>query len=117
MNADRKTLSVCDSKISGYVKLAVGDDFSNRHTRKAAFPQHLETLHKALKPDDLFHIGMKLGTGEARDRIGRFYAYYGEEELMDLLQAAGFRPEFGERGSGKGLDGTDAPWIVVRARA
>ena len=61
MNADRKTLSVYDAKVADYVKLAVGDDFSNRHTRKAAFPQHLETLHKALKPDDLFHIGMKLG--------------------------------------------------------
>ena len=51
-------------------------NFSLLHAPKADLPNHLAALHAALKPKGRLHLGMKLGTGEQRDTIGRFYAYY-----------------------------------------
>lgn len=92
-------------------------NFSLLHAPKSDMPGHLATLHRALVPGGLLHIGMKLGEGEARDDIGRFYAYYSEEELTGLLVDAGFTPVATEHGSDKGLAGNVDPWIVVRAHA
>ena len=80
-------------------------------------PRHLAALHAALKPGGLFHIGLKTGTGEKRDALGRFYTYYTEAELEDLLSDAGFAVQFRAYGRDKGLDGVDADWIVMRALA
>ena len=63
----------------------------------------------------MFHIGTKTGTGEKRDPIGRFYAYYEDAELTELLQAAGFTIEARAFGADVGLDGVEAPWIIIRA--
>ena len=41
-------------------------NFSLLHASPADFPCHLRALHRALVPDGIFHIGMKLGSGEAR---------------------------------------------------
>jgi len=92
-------------------------NFSLLHAPKRDFPSHLAALHAALHPGGIFHIGMKLGDGEARDGIGRFYAYYREDELTKQLEDAGFTPLENEFGAGTGLDGTRAPWIVVRSYA
>jgi hypothetical protein len=69
-----------------------------------------------LKPGGYFHIGVKLGTGEARDALGRFYTYYGEDELEERLAEAGFTPITRKHGAGRGLDGTRAPWIWTLCR-
>lgn len=90
-------------------------NFSLLHAPRADFPGHLAALHAALKPGGVFLIGLKLGKGEARDRIGRLYTYYTEDELMDQLRAAGFTPTDIRHGSGEGLDGTTSPWISVIA--
>lgn len=90
--------------------------FSLLHAPKSEFSTHLANLRKALKPNGAFHLGMKLGEGEERDSLGRFYAYYSEDELMDLLKAAGFILLDKKLGTGKGLSGTDDHWIVVLAR-
>ncbi|NNK78052.1 MAG: class I SAM-dependent methyltransferase, partial [Litoreibacter sp.] len=94
---------------------AIWANFSLLHAPKAAFPVHLAALKTALKPGGLFHIGMKLGAGEDRDRIGRFYAYYGEEELADILCQAGFRDLQVDTGEAKGLAGSMDPFIIIRA--
>lgn len=83
------------------------------HAPRADFPHHLAALRKALKPGGKFAIGMKLGAGEARDRIGRHYTYYTHEALMDHLRAAGFTPASETRETGKGLDGSMAELITV----
>ena len=91
-------------------------NFSLLHAPKDNMPAHLERIAKALKPQGIFHIGMKLGSGEKRDRIGRRYSYYEEDELRGLLQAAGFQVIEAVTGEAKGLDGLVAPWITLRTR-
>lgn len=90
-------------------------NFSLLHAPRAAFPRHLAALHRALKRGGVFLIGLKLGKGEARDKIGRLYTYYTEGDLMDHLRAAGFTATDIKHGQGEGLDGTTAPWISVLA--
>lgn len=91
-------------------------NFSLLHAPKGEMPAHLRRIARALKPKGIFHIGMKLGSGEKRDRIGRRYSYYEESELRGLLHAAGFEVIETMMGEGKGLDGLVAPWITLRAR-
>ncbi|MEP3632118.1 MAG: class I SAM-dependent methyltransferase [Shimia thalassica] len=90
-------------------------NFSLLHAPRADMPLHLAAISKALKPNGIFHIGLKTGTGEARDRLGRFYTYYGEDELLDLLRSAGLTPTKINRGRGTGLEGSVSDWITVAA--
>jgi len=90
-------------------------NFSLLHAPRSAMPDHLARLHRALKPGGRLHIGMKLGTGEIRDKYGRFYVYYTEQELFRLLEQAGFTPTTRFVGRGEGLDGTVSDWIWIHA--
>lgn len=92
-------------------------NFSLVHAPKSAFPRHLSAIHKALKTDGRFHIGLKTGEGEKRDSIGRFYAFYTEPELIELLTLAGFHVTHRYYGEDAGLSGETAPWIIVTAHA
>ncbi|GGD23674.1 class I SAM-dependent DNA methyltransferase [Sinisalibacter lacisalsi] len=89
--------------------------YSLLHAPRADMPGTLARLHHALKPGGLFHIGMKTGTGEARDSLGRLYVYYSEPELIGLLQAAGFSPTIRETRTDTGLDGTEYQGIWMHA--
>ena len=91
-------------------------NFSLLHAPKSEMPGHLDRIAKALKPDGLFHIGLKTGTGETRDGLGRFYAYYSEDEIVGLLEAAALTVETRDFGEEAGLDGKVAPWIILKAR-
>ena len=64
--------------------------FSLLHDIKANMPANLKRLHNALTSEGLLYVGLKAGTGEKRDSLGRFYAYYEMQELSDLLADAGF---------------------------
>jgi len=90
--------------------------FSLLHAPREALPGYVGDLHRALKPGGPFLIGMKSGSGEARDGIGRRYSYVSEDELRDMMESAGFTIETLEHGSGRGFDGVKAPWIIVTAR-
>lgn len=90
-------------------------NFSLLHAPKADMPRHLAALSKALKPNGVFHIGMKEGTGEKRDGIGRQYSYYMLGELTVLLANVGLNVSTHSKGCAIGLDGTMANWISVRA--
>ncbi|MCB1364772.1 MAG: class I SAM-dependent methyltransferase [Rhodobacteraceae bacterium] len=92
-------------------------NFSLLHAPRADFPRHLAALHRALKPGGAFMIAMKLGRGEARDGIGRFYCYYTAEDLAAHLARAGFTVTGRAFGSGPGLDGSVSDWVSVSARA
>lgn len=92
-------------------------NFSLLHAPRADFPRYLTALHGALKPNGAFLIGMKLGDGEARDSIGRFYTYYSEAELDSCLTSAGFTFIDRSHGSGPGLDGSTSDWISILTHA
>ena len=92
-------------------------NFSLLHAAREDFPRHLAAIQKALKPGGAFHIALKAGTGAERDRIGRHYTYYTEDELTGLLKAAGFTVGSYRRGRDKGLSGEDADWISTTAHA
>ena len=91
-------------------------NFSLLHAPKVEMPGHLMRIAQALRPDGIFHLGLKTGDGERRDALGRFYAYYTDAEITGLLEDAGFSVLSRDSGADKGLDGTVAPWIVLLAR-
>jgi len=64
--------------------------FSLLHAPRSALPALLARIRLALRPGGIFYIGVKLGAGESRDRLGRRYAYWTEDELRALLAEAGF---------------------------
>ncbi|MEM6728646.1 MAG: methyltransferase domain-containing protein [Pseudomonadota bacterium] len=90
--------------------------FSLLHAPKSEMPRHLASIARALIPSGLFHIGMKTGTGEKRDSLGRFYAYYERDELAGLLDTAGFDLLWEDVGETLGMDGKLAPFVLMRAR-
>ncbi|MDO6584216.1 class I SAM-dependent methyltransferase [Salipiger sp. 1_MG-2023] len=96
---------------------AIWASFSLLHAPRDAMPRHLAAIARALKPGGLLGLTLKEGSGEARDRLGRFYTYYTETELRPLLDAAGLSVMDVARGSSSGLDGSAANWISVTAHA
>jgi len=90
--------------------------FSLLHAAKSNLPRHLTAIARILDPGGAFGIAMKKGTGEAIDRLGRFYAYYSEEELCNLLETAGLTPVHTIHGRGTGMAGHPEGWIVVLSR-
>lgn len=91
-------------------------NFSLLHAPRADLPAHLAAIATALRPKGAFHVGLKCGTGTARDQIARLYTYVTEDELLDLLTTAGFADFAIDHGEGAGMAGTVDPWIVIRAR-
>jgi 2-polyprenyl-3-methyl-5-hydroxy-6-metoxy-1,4-benzoquinol methylase len=59
------------------------------HVPKDALPTVLAKISAALKPGGLLFASFKEGEGEARDSLGRFYAYYSVTELKGLVAGAG----------------------------
>lgn len=94
---------------------AIWANFSLLHAPREDMPRHLTALRRALRPGGLLHIGMKTGSGSARDALGRLYTYYSEDELAGLLRDAGFTPFSARHGKDTGLDGTVAPWVTLAA--
>ena len=90
-------------------------NFSLLHAPRGEMPRLLARLHRALKPGGRFHIALKLGEGERRDRLRRYYTYYSEAELIGLLEAAGFAPTIRRHTRGKGLDGVMSNSIWIQA--
>ncbi len=86
------------------------------HDTREAMPGHLARLHRALEPGGWLYLGLKEGTGESRDRLGRRYTYFGEAEIGELLRAAGFpAPEITVEQSA-GYDGTMTGMMHILAR-
>ena len=90
--------------------------FSLLHAPRDAMPANLQRIHRALKAGGILYLGLKLGDHEARDAAGRFYAYFGEEEMKGHLSAAGFTPVEIETDSITGMLGEPEPCIHIIAR-
>lgn len=112
IRVQRKTFSEIDE-----VKYFDGAwaSFSLLHAKRADMPLHLEQIAQALKPGSPFVLGMKTGSGEIRDDLGRFYSYYTVNELTELLQDAGFTVEATNEGVARGLAGNKDPYVIIEA--
>lgn len=91
--------------------------FSLLHAKRSKFPRHVSDINRALKPGGTLLLAMKLGAGEERDSIGRFYTYYTESDLDALMEDTGFDVVRKEYGRDTGLSGTESDWIALHARA
>ena len=121
LGADRYGLDITLGTFDDVTQTAQYDgiwaSFSLLHAPRADIPRHLSAIHTALKPNGIFVIGVKTGTGTERDSLGRQYTYFEPAELDSLLRAAGFTPISSATGSDKGLSGDISPWIIVTAHA
>lgn len=90
-------------------------NFSLLHADGPDLPRHLAAVAQALMLGGVFHIGMKVGSGTARDTLGRRYTYVTEASLTEMLRAVGLDAVAHWVGEGPGLDGVVAPWIVMHA--
>lgn len=113
-------ITVRQARFDALTDVAVYDgiwaNFSLLHAPRAAFPGHLAAMKRALKPGGRLYLGMKLGQGDKTDRLGRFYTYYGADELTDLLTTAGFSVLDTREFEAEGMAGGREPCISVTAR-
>ena len=91
--------------------------FSLLHAKRRDFPRLLAAIKRALKPDGLFSIGLKLGTGEKRDALGRRYTFVSQNELDQLLKSSRFNVFDYILGKDIGLDGVMSEWVFAYAKA
>ena len=91
--------------------------FSLLHAKRRDFPHLLTSIKRALKPYGLFSIGLKLGAGEKRDKLGRRYTFVSQNELDQLLKSSGFNVFDHISGKDVGLDGVMSEWVFAYAKA
>lgn len=130
IDASEKMVELAKSTHGLNVKQATFDDmdekarydglwanFSLLHAPNSSMPKHLQAAHTALKKGGYFHIGMKLGTGEKRDKLARMYTYYEEVELKSLIENAGFTIATCRTDAMEGMAGNVEPFIIITAHA
>jgi SAM-dependent methyltransferase len=87
--------------------------FSLLHTPISEHSRHIGAMARALRHGGHLLIGMKLGEGEHRDRLGRFYAYVTREGLETMVTDAGLSVVDVEEAEGAGLAGAAEPFILM----
>ncbi|MCL9981806.1 MAG: class I SAM-dependent methyltransferase [Erythrobacter sp.] len=81
------------------------------HCPRAALPDVLARIHRALVPGGWHFASYKLGDGEGRDLLGRLHNFPSPEWLIAAYQAAGFALHAQATYAGKASDGTQRDWI------
>lgn len=112
-----------DAHVKGFADLSeveafdgIWASFSLLHTPKSEHAIHIAAMARALRTGGLLYLGMKVGEGEARDGLGRFYSYVTRPELEGLVKEAGLTPISCLEGETEGLAGTIDPFIVMTSR-
>ena len=77
----------------------------------------IQTIFKSLQPSGLFSLGLKLGIGEKRDKMGRRYSYFEEQEIRSILSNEGFCHISHYLGEATSLDGESANFIIIISHA
>jgi SAM-dependent methyltransferase len=80
--------------------------FSLQHTSKSNFPMIINLLRNSMKDGATLYIGIHEGSKVVRDKLGRFYCYYQEEEILNITNKYGFKLNKITRESSKGYDGS-----------
>ena len=90
---------------------AIWANFSLLHIKKDKFGDILKQLFFALKKEGILFFSLKRGTGESRDKLGRFYSYYEKGEVQKFLEKANFQTTNYVEGRSKGLAGDEERWM------
>jgi SAM-dependent methyltransferase len=90
------------------------------HVSRERIAHTLAEVCDVVLPRGVFVASIKLGRGEAYDRSGRLFSYYGCDEWKALIENAGFEIELlekdkEERWSQHGED-LSVNWLMVAAR-
>lgn len=85
------------------------------HVPRAALPDILTRIHRALRPGGLFFASYKAGEAEGRDRFGRFFNYPSPDWLRTAYGGQGWRSLAIEEASGCGYDGEATRWLHASA--
>lgn len=88
------------------------------HAPADELTEDLTRIHRALKPGGLFVSSFKAGTGEGRDKFGRYYNYPDQATLESHFQAAANWQSLSiSARPGSGYDKLPTSWLWVSARA
>ena len=86
------------------------------HCPRAALPDVIARIHRALVPGGWHFASFKLGEAEGRDLLGRLHNFPSPEWLIAAYEAAGFAIAAQETYAGKASDGTERDWIDLTMR-
>lgn len=86
------------------------------HCPRAALPEVLARIHRALVPGGWHFASYKLGDGEGRDLLGRYHNFPSPEWLAAAYRDTGFASEVHDIYPGKASDGTERDWIDLIVR-
>lgn len=81
------------------------------HCPRAALPDVLARIHRALVPGGWHFASFKLGDGEGRDLLGRLHNFPSADWLIVAYAEAGFVIAAQETYAGQASDGTRRDWI------
>ena len=77
----------------------------------------LAQIHRALKPDGVFYASFKVGQGDGRDALGRYYNYPSSRWLSSVYDEAGpWRPLASETSEIKSFDEAPATLLHLTVR-
>lgn len=91
-------------------------NFSLLHADRSDFPHHIAAAATALVPSGVFYLALKSGTGDVRDDLGRLYAYYTQDELVDAVNSQGLAVIRIFTGRSAGMSGHPENWIGLLCR-
>ena len=93
---------------------AVWANASLLHVRAAALADIIGRVRQALRPGGRFFASFKLGDGEGRDSLGRYYNFPTEAALRAAYDAAGPWAKLeAEHAAGGGYDGVARDWLML----
>lgn len=81
------------------------------HCPRAALPDALERIFRALRPGGWHYASYKLGTGEGRDLLGRLHNFPSPDWIVARYREAGFALVDHPVRPGMASDGTQRDWI------
>jgi SAM-dependent methyltransferase len=87
------------------------------HVPRGELESILARIHRALKPSGVFYASFKIGEGDGRDDLGRYYNYPSPEWLRTTYAAAGRWDSLSSDTSViKSFDGTPANMLHLMVR-
>lgn len=86
------------------------------HAPRASMAGNLKRIARALQTGGILYLGLKVGSGETRDSLGRFYSYFETDEIDRLLTEAGFADISIRERASEGYDATPQQIMHVFCR-